>query len=225
MSSPVSPVAPAPPEPDWRLWADATCAGLSALVPVPLVDLIFERFFRRRIPRAVARVRGVALEPRVTIGLQRSFGPGLAGGCFALPATIGRSLLRRVWHKLIYVLAVADAASLISEYWHRAYLIDHLVRTGRLAPGRDRALALELFEKVLREADTSPLKGLARQVASGAHRGLGLLLRARREGATAATEAVAELVRARWMAGADRSLIALATRFDELYRATRTARE
>ncbi len=218
MSATAAPGAPAPPDADWRLWADATCAGLSALVPIPLLDLGFERFFRRRIPRAVAKVRGITLDPEVDRVLGRRFGSALMGGCLGVPITVGRSLLRSVWHKVIYVLAVADATSLISEYWHRAYLINHLARAGYLAPDVDRAAVLRTFEQALREADTSPLKGIARQVAGRARHGLKLLLRARREGAAAATEPVAELVRARWMAGADRSLVELAARFDKLYR-------
>lgn len=217
MSATVPPAAPAPPEADWRLWADATCAGLSALVPIPFLDLAFERFFRRRIPGVVARVRGVTLDPETARELGRSFGSLLGGGCLTFPVMVVRSILRRVWRKVIYVLAVADATELISEYWHRAYLVDHLARRGYLAPQVDRSRVLETFEQALREADTSPLKGLARQVASGAHRGLRVLLRARREGAAVATEPAAELVRARWMAGADSSLLALAARFDELY--------
>ena len=218
MTTAAAPAPPVPPGADWRLWADATCAGLSALVPIPLLDLAFERFFRRRIPRAVAKVRGVALDPQTNRTLGRRFGSALIGGCLGVPITVGRSLLRSVWHKVIYVLAVADSASLISEYWHRAYLIDHLARAGYLAPDVDRAGVLRTFEQALREADTSPLKGVARQVVGRVRHGLRLLLRARREGAALATEPVAELVRARWMAGADRSLIELAARFDELYR-------
>ena len=40
---------------DWRIYADATCAGLSVLIPLPFVDTAFETVFRRRIPGTIAR--------------------------------------------------------------------------------------------------------------------------------------------------------------------------
>jgi len=47
---------------DWRICADATCAGLSVLIPLPLVDLVFETVIRRRIPGAISKVRDREIE-------------------------------------------------------------------------------------------------------------------------------------------------------------------
>lgn len=202
---------------DWRIYADATCAGLTPLIPIPIVDLIFEATFRRRMPRAIARARNVRLKPADRVRLARRDGRWLtAAGCLSIPVVGARYLARRLWHKLVYVLAVADAASLTSGYWHRAYLMDHMIRAGHLGEGADSDWAIQVFSRTLREADTSPLTGLAREVIAGSHRVLRLLARARRRGSAAETESLAEIVGSHWGA-ARRSLEAIALRYNELY--------
>jgi len=202
---------------DWRVYADATCAGLSALIPIPLVDLTFERSFRRRMPAAIARVHGRKLRPEERTRLGRSGSRLLSvAGCLMLPLAGARYLARVVWRKVVYVLAVADAAGLVSAYWHRAYLMDHMIRAGHLDPGADADWALVVFSRVLDEADTSPLIGLARQVASASRRIGGLLLRARRQDSPGVTETLGEILRSHWGA-AEGSLRAVALRYNELY--------
>lgn len=202
---------------DWRVYADATCAGLTALIPIPLVDLAFEATFRRRMPAAIARASGRSLRPEIRARLaQRNRRLLSVAGCLALPLAVVRYLARVVWRKVVYVLAVADAASLVSAYWHRAYLMDHVIRAGHLDRGADAGWALVVFDTVLREADTSPLIGLARQVAAASRRIGGLLLRARRQGSPGPTETLGEILRSHW-AAAERSLSAVAYRYNELY--------
>ncbi|HOC42070.1 MAG TPA: hypothetical protein PKJ99_03545 [Thermoanaerobaculales bacterium] len=206
-----------PPRFDWRVYADATCAGLTALIPVPLVDLAFEATFRRRMPATIARASGRSLRPEVLARLaHRDWSLLGVAGCLALPSAVARYLARVVWRKVVYVLAVADAASLVSAYWHRAYLMDHMIRAGHLDPGADAGWALLVFQRVIREADTSPLVGVARQVASASRRIGGLLVRARRRGSPGQTETLGEILSAHWTA-AERSLRAVAHRYNELY--------
>ncbi len=218
MTSPT--VAPAENEPspfDWRVFSDATAAGLTALIPVPFVDLAFESTFRRRMPAAIARARGRTMDPLVRLRLVKSPSRLLSmAGCLTLPLLALRYLFRRIWRKVVYVLAIADAASLVSAYWHRAYLLDHMVRSGHLDRGADTDRAVEVFRTVLLEADTSPLVGLARQVVSATHRVVRVLLRARRRGATEATETLGDILSSHWGA-AERSLRSVAIRYNELY--------
>ena len=155
--------APGTSDFDWRVYADATAAGLTALIPVPLLDLALEGTFRRRMPRAISRARGVGLRTRDRARLAVGSGQWLsAAGCLAIPVAAVRYLARRLWHKVVYVLAVADSVSLLSAYWHRAYLMDHMIRAGHLDDPDDSDWAILVFRRVLREADTSPLMGLAR---------------------------------------------------------------
>lgn len=40
---------------DWQIYADTTFAGLSLLILIPLLDVAFEWFFRRRMAHTIAR--------------------------------------------------------------------------------------------------------------------------------------------------------------------------
>jgi hypothetical protein len=42
---------------DWEVYANATFAGLAVLIPIPLVDWVFEEVFRRRMPAAIITYR------------------------------------------------------------------------------------------------------------------------------------------------------------------------
>jgi len=127
-----------------------------------------------------------------------------------------RYLLRRIWRKLVYVFAIADAAKLTSEYWHRAYLLDHLIRAGHAGPGVDWPRSVEVFSEVLKGTDVSPLTGLARQTVSNAHRVARMLRRARRSDAASETESLSEILGSNWDA-AESSLMAVAVRYNEAY--------
>jgi hypothetical protein len=180
---------------DWRAYADATCAGLSALIPLPGLDLMLELVFRRRMPAAIARSRGVELPVDVRRELGRS-GESLLSmrGCLVLPLFLIGWLIRRISRKIVYILTIKQAAQQLSAYWHRAYLVDYLVRKGYAGPqGMPEAVA-EAFHQTLREADTDSLRGLARQVVASARRVTSTLIRARRgRAAEAAVEQEAML--------------------------------
>lgn len=210
---------------DWRIYADATCAGLSALIPLPLVDILFETVFRRRIPGTIAKARGRQLPPETKRRLGRGGGSLLSlSGCFAVPIALGRYVLRRLWRKVIYIFAMTDAATSLTEYWHRAYLIDHMVRADHLSPGADADLAIEVSAEVLEAIDPGPLMGLARQTVSNAHQVLRLLVRARRLGAAEVTQSVGEMLSSHWRL-ADASLRDTAVKYNARYRKALVERE
>lgn len=201
----------------WRVWADATCAGLTPLVPVPVLDLVLERYFRRRMPRAIAQARGRSLDERAARRLGRGDALLSASGCLAVPMIAVWYVLKRLWRKLIYVLAVADASRALSEYWHRAGLIDHMVRSGHLEPGAPLEWPLAAAEHVLRTADTDSLRAVARQVAEGSRHVARTLWRARRRGTTDLTERQRSFLAAHW-AGVERSVAEVVARYDALLR-------
>jgi hypothetical protein len=207
---------PRPPF-DWRVYADATCAGLTPLVPIPLLDLALERYFRRRMPSAIARARREELLRLAELRLgSRPTGAGPLAGCLALPILLARYVVTRLWRKIVYIFAVTDAVGQVSAYWQRAFLLDHLIRAGHLAPGTDTRRAIEVFNRVLRDADPSPLRGLARLVVSSSGRTLRLLVRARRRGAAAQTESLGEILRSNWRT-VEASLRALAVDYNRRY--------
>ena len=202
---------------DWRIYADATCAGLTALLPIPFVDLAFETYFRRRMPETIAKVR----RRELAVGARRRLGRGNSRflsleGCFAIPVGLVLYIVKKIWRKLIYVLAIADATSMVSAYWQRAYLLDHIISAGHADPGVDWHRSATVFERVLEETDTSPLMGLARQTVSSVHRVFRLLILSRRHGAAEETESLSGILRSHWNA-AEGSLRQVALDYNEEY--------
>lgn len=197
---------------EWWVFADATLAGLAALIPVPGLDLLVEGVFRRRIARTIAANRRVTVPTWVLARLGRGEEWLTVRSCLLLPVVAALWLVKRLVRKLVYVLTVAEAASQISAYWHRAWLVDHLVRSGALGPGRDVERTLRLFREVLDEADTSPVRGLARQVARSPARVVKLVRRLRRGEGVSAEEA--GRLDAGWST-VEGSLEAVVARFEE----------
>jgi hypothetical protein len=146
----------------WAIYADATFAGLSVLIPIPLLDVAFEQIFRRRMPRSIARARSRQLPPDV-IRLLNHLGCSPAA-LLLFPLWLAFLLLKRLSKKILYFLTVKDAVDSLSYYWHRAFLLDYMMRAGHLddlarAQQAERALA-----QTLDSARESPLSTLARQV-------------------------------------------------------------
>jgi hypothetical protein len=137
-------------------------------------------------------------------------------GCLALPLLLARYVVRKLWRKVVFIFAITDATSQVSAYWHRAYLLDHLVRAGHAGPEVDWPRAARVFERVLRETDTGPLTGLARQTVASSHRVLRLLVRAKRHGAAEEADSLAAILRSNWDT-AEASLMAVAVRYNEAY--------
>jgi hypothetical protein len=203
---------------DWRVFADATCAGLAVLIPLPLVDMAFEALFRRRIPGAIARARGRSLGPELHRDLGRTVErPGSLRGCLALGAAVVRFVVKRIFRKIVYILSIRDAASALAAYWHRAFLIDHMLRAGHLEPAVDTELAVRVFRQTVRATDPEPLTGLAKLTVANAHHVLRLLVAARSLGAAKMTRQLGVILGSHWDA-AEASLAATAGLYDRLYR-------
>jgi hypothetical protein len=209
-----------PPNPkfEWVVFADATCAGLSVLIPLPLVDLLFETIFRRRIPGTISKARGRDVEPAVRRRLARPVTASALSwsGCLVVPFAVLRYILRRLWRKIIYILAVKDATAALTEYWHRAFLTDHMIRIGHLDEGADTDLAVKVFRRVLRDIDPSPLTGLARQTVANVGNVFRLLIRARRRGAPEVTRSLGDVLFSHWR-GVEASLNATANHYNVVY--------
>jgi hypothetical protein len=202
---------------DWRIYAEATCAGLTALLPLPFVDLAFEAYFRRRMPATIAKVRRRELAAGARLRLGRGIGRFLSvEGCLAIPFGVARYIVKKIWRKVVYVLAIADATSLVSAYWQRAYLLDHIITVGHARSDVDWMRSATVFEKVIEETDSRPLTGLARQTVSSVHRVFRILILARRHGAAEETESLSCILRSHWDA-AESSLEQVALHYNEEY--------
>ena len=157
---------PAPAEFDWLIYADATFAGLSLLIPFPLVDLAFEWYFRQRIGPVIGRRHGRPLSSAVIQQLNK--GEGCLGGCLSWPFKLTFELLKRLSRKILYFLTVKEATDQLSYYWHRAFLLDYMVRQGYLDGNADSQTAVDALNDILAQPDISPLNQLANSIVTGA---------------------------------------------------------
>jgi hypothetical protein len=164
---------------DWKLYSNATFAGLSALIPIPLIDLLFEEFFRRRLPQSIARTRGRRLDPLVERLLIQSEDACLST-CLTLPLRLIWELVKSLSRKLLYVLSIKEATDKVSYYWHQAFLIDYMIQCGHLDDTATAFKARAAMKRVLRGAGTSPLLQLASQITLTMRHSLRSLFRARR---------------------------------------------
>jgi len=163
---------------DWAIYADATLAGLAILIPVPLLDVFVEWLFKRRIPQAVAKRNGRQLDRYVVHYLNSK--PFSCLGCLLWPITLTLLFLKRLYRTILYFLTVKEASDKLSLYWHRAFLIDFMVRRGDLDNEQTAKTAALAMYDVLSKLTTSPLNQLAKQVIAGMHHILRTIWRWRR---------------------------------------------
>ncbi len=150
---------------DWAIYADATFAGLSVLIPIPLVDLFFEWLFKRRMAKTIAKRNGRSLPKQAIAELNRSRF-GCWPGCLVWPVMLVFEFLKRLYRTVLYFLTVKSATDQLSLYWHRAFLLDYMVRRGDLDDGETAVVAATALNRALNEIITSPLLQLAQQIIS-----------------------------------------------------------
>ena len=150
---------------DWAIYSDATFAGLSVLIPIPLVDLLFETIFKRRMVNRIAKKNGRKFEPEIGRLVNRS--QGCWPGCLLWPISLTLEFLKRLYRTVLYFLTINAASNQLSYHWHRAFLIDYMVRRGDLDSYEQAAMASLALEEVLKLTTTSPLIQLAQQVSNG----------------------------------------------------------
>lgn len=154
---------------DWLIYADATLAGLAALIPLISLDWLVEEFFRRRIPGQIAKYRGQRLPVEVRRALNRNYRGGCAKSCLLLPLTAGYWLFKKLSRKILYFLSVKEASDNVSYYWHLAYLTDYALAAGHLTTPESARIARESMEQVIRATMHSPLYQLATEVVRNTH--------------------------------------------------------
>jgi hypothetical protein len=118
------------------------------------------------MPGAIARRNGRQLQPQVVQRLNRGRF-GCWPGCFMWPVTLVIQFIKRLYRTVLYFLTVKAAADRLSYYWHRAFLLDYMIRRGDLGDAAQAELATAALEQVLADADASPITQLAQQIVSG----------------------------------------------------------
>ncbi|MFO7682058.1 MAG: hypothetical protein R6X34_18595 [Chloroflexota bacterium] len=208
---------------DWVVYSDATFAGLSILIPVPLVDVAFEQFFKRRMPRAIARRNGLTLPPRVLLELNRGRFSCLQS-CLMAPVLLTLLLLKRLFRTIFYFLTIKEASDLLSLYWHRAFLLDYMCQVGYLRDEETAVIAAEALREVLDTITTSPLTQLAKQVIALPHHILRSLRRMRRGQTDEQLEKARSLMARTWESFGD-YFVDVAAQYDETFKQVRLAQE
>ncbi len=95
---------------DWVVYADATFAGLSVLLPTLFVDALLEEYFRRRMPRDIARRRGRVLSKAAIREVNRTRDGEFVRGCLLWPVGLIIYLVQNIYRTLIYLFTIVDAA-------------------------------------------------------------------------------------------------------------------
>jgi hypothetical protein len=116
---------------DRRLIEQALQVGLTALIPVPLLDDLARDALRRRLVRAVLVAEGATPTAGVVSALADEPGRGCLLGC---PLALVVYPLKKLFRKVFFFLEVKRAVDLVSTSWHFAWLLQRLVRERRGAP-------------------------------------------------------------------------------------------
>jgi hypothetical protein len=214
---------------DWLVYADATFAGLSTLLPVPIVESLLEEFFRRRMPRRIARRRGRTLSRAVIREMNRKRSDGFLRGCLLWPIEQIIRFLRNLYRTVVYILSVVDATDKLSHYWHRAFLLDYMIVRGHLDHLDQAKIAGEAMREVLTTTQTSPATGLAREIIDFAGRHMRGLVRSiirfiRRKDETKEFKRQRQSIATRWAEFSD-YFIELASTYEQTFERLKSIEE
>jgi hypothetical protein len=202
---------------DWAIYANATCAGLAALIPIPIIDWLFEEFFRRQMPVTIARRRDRKLSGEVIGQLNRNLsGRSYFMTCLLLPFTIIIWLITKISRKILYVLTIKEATDKISQYWHQAFLMDYMLQQGHLDSIESTKQAQKAMGQVMDTITISPFNQLANQIISGSHH-IYRSLRSFRQGDEDETMQQAKSEMSQHWVNYERYLRTLAVLYDQLY--------
>ncbi|MFP4438217.1 MAG: hypothetical protein ACLFVO_13290 [Chloroflexaceae bacterium] len=207
---------------DWSIYGDATFAGLSALIPVPLADWASEEFFRRRMPSVIAEHRGRKLPSAIVEELNEG-GRGVLATCLMLPFKFVYELITRLSRKLLYFLAVKEATDKVSGYWHRAFLIDYMLQQGHLQDKAQARAARQAQARVLNRTH-SPLRQLAHRLISDTRHLSQSVRRARQGEEDEQVQQARSYLRERWHEFDD-YLVKLAGDYDRAYQQVRSQQQ
>ena len=120
---------------DWLLIGRyALLIGLTALIPIPLVDTGVENWLRRRMVRSLAERHNVTLDDEAVATL----GNAATGGCFGCVWSVLLWPIRKIVKTLLFVFQVKTIADTASELVHRGLMLEEAIELGWLPGDADR---------------------------------------------------------------------------------------
>ena len=168
---PSTPARPQSSEGLRRIVFYSLLAGAAALVPVPLLDDWAFDWVRRRMVIDLLRDRGASVDRsalRVLAGERDRFQTGacLYKFFFAtviLPIRVLGAFLRGIFRKILFFLAVKQAADWASKAFHEGYVLRYALRSMEAVPVISDARARHLRHRILRclkGVNRSPVWGI-----------------------------------------------------------------
>ncbi|PYT01215.1 MAG: hypothetical protein DMF65_08050 [Acidobacteria bacterium] len=103
----------------------AVLAGLTPLIPVPVVDDLAKNYFRKRLVRRLAAANGRGLSIEELAALTREREGGCVRGCLVAAVVYP---LKAVFRKIFYFLEWKRAVDLASRTYHFGYLVNYAMQ-------------------------------------------------------------------------------------------------
>jgi hypothetical protein len=123
----------------------AVLVGLTPLIPVPLLDDLVKKYFRRRMVRGLAASAGRTLDEKELDALASEAERGCLSGCLF---TVLVYPVKAIFRKVFYFLEIKRAVDLASRTYHFGYVISYALR-----PRENGASPLDLYgAKAVNEA-------------------------------------------------------------------------
>ena len=154
-----------PTEFDWAIYADATFAGLSPLIPLPFVDLAVEWYFRQQMIKSIGKRR----QKRISSAVIKAINYKSQGcwGCLWLQFWIVIELFKELWRTVFYFLTIKDSITALSYYWHRAFLLAYSLDCGHLEDVTTALIANRAIEQTIAQESADPLRQVAQELLQG----------------------------------------------------------
>jgi hypothetical protein len=131
----------------------AVLAGLTPLIPIPILDDLAKSYFKRRLVRSLAKSKEVGItekDVRQLIDDQEGCLKGCALGTVLFP-------LKLIFRKTFYFLEWKRAVDTASLTYHQGLLLNYALEQGWFPPFRDSARVRAAVDAVCREAGTGPV--------------------------------------------------------------------
>jgi hypothetical protein len=181
-----------------------------------MLDWALEEYFRRRMPRTIARYRRQTL-PLAVVWTVNSRRRGCLATVLRFLVRLPLELFKRIFRKLLYFLTINEAAEQLSYYWQRAFLLDYALAAGHLSTVESAGQAQQAMEVVLKSTP-SPMIALAKTVLMSPFQVMRLLRRAFSSKNPVAAPRQQNILRQQWSAYQD-YLQTLAARYEQTYQA------
>src|SRR2546421_7877822 len=137
----------------------AVLAGLTPLIPVPVVDDLAKNYFRKRLVRRLAAANSRSLSDGELSALVKERERGCVRGCLVALLVYP---LKAVFRKIFYFLEWKRAVDLASRTYHFGYLVNYAMQRGdggyALLDVRRAADINEAIQAVCREAPIKPVE-------------------------------------------------------------------